>query len=131
MLFADTSFFIALQVARDSHHTDAARSWHETSERIVTTNHVFGETWTGLRRRAGHRAAANFYRGLIAEPRISIVEVGGELEQAAWRWLLQRDAREYSFVDATSFVFMRTKKITTALAFDGDFAAAGFVEHRA
>lgn len=131
MLFADTSFFIALQVARDSHHTEAARSWRETSERIVTTNHVVGEAWTGLRRWAGHQAAANFYRGLTGEPRISIVEVGDQLEQVAWRWLLQRDEREYSFVDATSFAFMRNKKITTALAFDGDFAAAGFVEYRA
>ena len=130
MLFADTSFFVALQVVRDAHHEDAAGTWRETSERIVTTNHVVGETWTGLRRRAGHRAAANFYRGVVAEPRIAIVEVGGELEEVAWRWLLKRDEREYSFVDATSFAFMRNAKITTALAFDGDFAAAGFIEHR-
>ena len=131
MLFADTSFFIALQVVRDAHHGNAASLWSETTERIVTTNHVVGETWTGLRRRAGHRAAAAFYRALVSEPRVSIIVVGSELERVAWRWLLQRDEREYSFVDATSFAFMRDKRITNALVFDGDFAAAGFVEHRA
>jgi hypothetical protein len=52
------------------------------------------------------------------------------LERVAWRWLLERDEGEYSFVDATSFAFMRQQKVTTALAFDGDFSAAGFVELR-
>jgi predicted nucleic acid-binding protein len=33
-------------------------------------------------------------------------------------------------VDATSFAVMRDKHIRTALAFDGDFAAAGYVELR-
>ena len=34
----------------------------------------------------------------------------------------------YSFVDATSFEVMRRLRMREALAFDGDFAAAGFVE---
>jgi uncharacterized protein len=37
---------------------------------------------------------------------------------------------ECSFVDATSFVLMRSLRIREALAFDGAFAAAGFVELR-
>ncbi len=130
MLFVDTSFLIALQVSRDTRHGDARSLWRDGSERVVTTNHVIGETWTGLRRRAGHPAAAAFYRAATTEPRLSIVPVRAELERVAWRWLLQRDEREYSFIDATSFAFMREKRITEALAFDGDFAAAGFVERR-
>ena len=46
------------------------------------------------------------------------------------RWLRQHDEREYSFVNATSFAFMRAKGISEALAFDGNFAAAGFNELR-
>jgi predicted nucleic acid-binding protein len=34
-------------------------------------------------------------------------------------------------VDATSFATMRSLRIDVALAFDGDFAAAGFRELRA
>jgi predicted nucleic acid-binding protein len=55
---------------------------------------------------------------------------GRELEMEALRWLRQHDEREYSFVDATSFALMRSLRIRGALAFDGDFGAAGFVELR-
>jgi len=130
VLFVDTSFLIALQISRDRHHSVALALWRDSSERLVTTTHVIGETWTGLRRRAGHSAAVAFYRAATSEPRLAIVGVTAELERVAWLWLLQRDEREYSFVDATSFAFMRDKKITQALAFDGDFSGAGFVEQR-
>jgi predicted nucleic acid-binding protein len=46
------------------------------------------------------------------------------------RWLLRHDDREYSFVDATSFAFMKANRVREALSFDGDFTAAGFVELR-
>jgi predicted nucleic acid-binding protein len=45
--------------------------------------------------------------------------------------LRQHDERKYSFVDATSFALMASEGIHEALAFDGDFTAAGFVELRA
>ena len=48
----------------------------------------------------------------------------------ALRWLRRHDERAYSFVDATSFALMTTARIRLALAFDGDFATAGFVELR-
>ena len=44
--------------------------------------------------------------------------------------LRRHDERVYSFVDATSFAVMRQLGITEALAFDGDFSAAGFIEVR-
>ena len=49
---------------------------------------------------------------------------------SAWAWLRRHDERDYSFVDATSFEVMRRLRMTEALAFDGDFAAAGFSELR-
>jgi predicted nucleic acid-binding protein len=52
------------------------------------------------------------------------------MEDECWRWLRAHDERPYSFVDATSFALMRKLRIEKALAFDGDFAAAGFVELR-
>ena len=98
---------------------------------MVTTNHVLGETWTPLRRRSGHAAAAGFLDRQQALPDVQIVHVDETGEREAWRWLRARGGREYSFVDATSFAPMRRRRIREALAFDGDFNAAGFVEVRA
>ena len=52
------------------------------------------------------------------------------VERGARAWLRRHDERVYSFVDATSFVVMRRERLGEALAFDGDFGAAGFVEVR-
>jgi predicted nucleic acid-binding protein len=61
---------------------------------------------------------------------LAIIRIEPEIEREAWTWLLRHDEREYSFVDATSFAVMRRLGISNALAFDGDFSAAGFVELR-
>ncbi len=53
-----------------------------------------------------------------------------DVEADALRWLRRHDEREYSYVDATSFGLMRSLAIDRALAFDGDFSAAGFRELR-
>jgi len=95
--------------------------------RVVTTNHVVGETWTLLRRRSGHAAALGFLDRLGALKDVVVVHVDEPTELEAWRWLRARSEREYSF---TSFAVMRRRRIREALAFDGDFNAAGFVEVR-
>jgi uncharacterized protein len=96
----------------------------------VTTNHVRGETWTWLRSRTWHQRAVEFLDGLEGLGHVQVDHVPRDIEDDALRWLRQHDEREYSFVDATSFAYMRAKGIDEALAFDGDFAAAGFTELR-
>ena len=129
-VFADTSFWVALAARADRHHAAAARLWHREPPGIETSNHVLGETWTFLNRRYGQQAARTMVSSVRTSPRVSVRHVPPETEEEAWRWLGQRDEREYSFVDATSFAIMRRHGITDALAFDGDFSCAGFVELR-
>ena len=131
MIFVDTSFWIAFSLRRDR-RTDEARELFEAhaSERLVTSNHVRGEAWTLLRRRASHRDGVFFLDRLEHAPRMRVEFVTREQESEALRWLRRHDEREYSFVDATSFALMRSLRIREALAFDGDFTAAGFVELR-
>jgi len=131
MRFADTSFWVALQVPRDAHHDEARRVWSRNPGVVLVTNHVLGEGWTYLRRRAGHNAAVRFLEALQNSNRVQQLHVDQQVEKEAWLWLKRRGEREYSFVDATSFIVMRKKKLREALAFDGDFSAAGFVEVRA
>ena len=131
MIFVDTSYSVVLRNRRDANHQLAAEllSRHG-DDPLATSNHVRGETWTFLRRRAGHAAAVGFLDLLDRSDRVTILPVGPEVEARALRWLRRHDEREYSFVDATSFALMSSKRMRKALAFDGDFSAAGFVELR-
>ena len=132
MIFADTSFFVAGTDERDRHHAAALRLFGQLAGRpIVTSTHVRGETWTTLRRKLWHGKAVDFLESVGREDRhVRVASIDSEIEAEALQWLRQHDEREYSFVDATSFAYMRAKGIRDALAFDGDFAAAGFTELR-
>jgi uncharacterized protein len=132
LIFADTSFLVAGLIPKDHHHEAAVRLTRQVAgRRIVTTNHVRGEAWTWVRRKAWHQKATEMLDNLDAPAGyIQVIRIPDELEDEALRWLRLHDEREYSFVDATSFAYMRAKGIEEALAFDGDFAAAGFTELR-
>jgi predicted nucleic acid-binding protein len=132
VIFVDTSFWVAIRNARDGRHEEARAILRRVGEaRLVTSNHVVGETWTFLRSRVGHRSAVACLEALFGSVRLHIVHVPEALEEVALAWLRRHDERRYSFVDATSFALMRSMKIKEALAFDGDFSAAGFRELRA
>jgi predicted nucleic acid-binding protein len=132
VIFADSSFLVAYMIRRDRHHDAAVKLFRQfTGRRIITTNHVRGETWTWLCTRSRHDKAVAFLDSVGGGGGyIQVARVDADPEDEALAWLRQHDEREYSFVDATSFAFMRAKGIEEALAFDGDFAAAGFVELR-
>jgi len=131
--FADTGWWLAWALPGDARHNDALGMLAALgrSEQVLTTNLVVGETWTFLRRKDSHRTALAFLDrvdALTRADRLVVHRVTEEQETAAWEWLRKHDEREYSFVDATSLRVMRDRRLREALAFDQDFAAAGFVE---
>ncbi len=131
MIFVDTSFWVALRNRRDDHHAAARKLLQSNAAApLISTNHVSGETWTFLRRRAGHASAVRFLNDIEDAVRLHVEHVDEALEHDAIGWLKRHDEREYSFVDATSFALMRRLGVREAFAFDGDFAAAGFIELR-
>lgn len=131
MIFVDSSFWGALLMRRDEHHQAAAALLSNHGDTpLLTTNVVRGETWTLIGARDGHHAATRFLDLLGRTKRVEILSVDSGLEDEALVWLRRHDERTYSYADATSFAVMRKKRITSALAFDRDFSAAGFVELR-
>ncbi|MFN8175949.1 MAG: PIN domain-containing protein [Solirubrobacteraceae bacterium] len=131
MIFVDTSFWVALRRHRDERHHEAVALTRAHAGALVTSNHVLGETWTVLRRREGHAQAVETLDAVTRSRRVAIERIGPETERDAWRRLRDRDDREFSFVDATSFAYMAERGLQDVLTFDGDFAAAGFRELRA
>jgi len=108
----------------------AAELARKEKGKIVTSNLVLGETWTLLRRRSGHFAAVGFLDKVGRLPNFEAIYIDKAMTQQAWKWLRRYGDREYSFVDATSFILMKSRRIREALAFDGDFSSAGFIEVR-
>jgi uncharacterized protein len=131
VIFVDSSFWIAEAMPRDGRYPDAIRLADARAEtRTTTSNLVVGETWTFLRRRTGYEYAMRWLDTINASSDLTVARIDEDLEAEAWAWLRLHDERPYSFVDATSFALMRGLRISDALAFDGDFAAAGFNELR-
>jgi predicted nucleic acid-binding protein len=133
--FADTGWWVAWALPGDARHPVALSMLASLgrNEQVLTTNLVVGETWTFLRRKDGHRTAVQYLDRVVAlteQGRLAVHQVSEDEEASAWDWLRKHDEREYSFVDATSFRVMRAHRLREALAFDHDFAAAGFVEVR-
>jgi hypothetical protein len=71
-------------------------------------------------------AVAQAYR--CGPARAALLARGLGREQEAWECLHRHDERAYSLVDAASFAVMRRLRLREALAFDGNFAAASFIE---
>src|SRR5262249_2055381 len=92
VIFVDTSFWIALRFARDQRHDEAVELLRRSTEAsLVTSNQVRGESWTLLRRRAGHASAVHFLDRLERTRRLRVMFVSDDLERQALRWLRRRD----------------------------------------
>ncbi len=128
-VFVDTSGWYALVDADDAHHKEARGSINRIlSERrtLVTTNHVVSESYTLLRARLGCRPARKLLSSVRSSANTRRVFVLESWEDAAESLLMQYEDQDLSYVDATSFVAMRSLGLQEALAFDHHFLVLGF-----
>ena len=129
-IFVDSGAWFAAQVVGDTHHKEAAsalRGLLALPIVLVTTNHVIGETYTLLLVTRGYNACRRFLESLDQTGRLERIFVNQDLERRAFAILDRYRDHDFSFVDATSFAFMRAERIRHAFAFDSHFAAAGFL----
>lgn len=128
-VFVDTSAFIALLDPRDDCHDQAVHIEQVLSSqatRLVTTNFVLNETYTGLRGKIQHSAILRFRDSVRQSQRLSVVRITEAVEDQAWEIFARYHDKDFSFTDCTSFALMRQLGITTAFAFDEHFAQFGF-----
>ncbi len=125
-LFVDTSAWFAHVNRRDPDHDAMRRALRAFAGRLVTSNLVHGEAVTLCRYRLGHPAAVRLGETLLDPDVVDLVRATAEDEAEAWRLFVERDDKEYSFVDCASFVLMRRLAIDRAAALDDDFVREGF-----
>ena len=127
-LFLDTSFVIALEMARDNQHKAVAGYWAgyiQNPQALVTTDLVFAEIVTFFNARGLHGKAVEVGDRLLGSQLVEVVSVTPELRADAWTFFKRHADKQYSLADCASFIVMRKRRIGRALTFDDHFAQAG------
>ncbi|MFN2168120.1 MAG: type II toxin-antitoxin system VapC family toxin [Anaerolineae bacterium] len=128
LLFIDSSAWLSLELYRDQNHEAGRRfaSGPARGYRWVTTNWVFSETVTLLRRHASHEAAVRIGTRLRDSSQILLVQVEVIHEQRAWHIFKDYADKDFGFVDCTSFAVMESLGVQEAFTFDKHFRQFGF-----
>jgi uncharacterized protein len=125
--FADSTFYVALLIARDSNHSQAqavAQSWTGS---VVTTEYVLTEVANHLCGTPQRRAKyGEFLAGIQADPNTEIVASEHTVWQRGADLYRRRLDKEWSLTDCISFIVMEERGLTEALAADHHFEQAGF-----
>jgi predicted nucleic acid-binding protein len=131
-LFVDTAGWGHLLDSTQKHHALAAtvyRDARQQGRKLITTNYILAELAALLTSplRIARPKIIAFVEGLKASPYIEIIHVDASLDEQAWRLFSQRQDKEWSLVDCSSFVIMQQCGLTEALTTDHHFEQAGFI----
>lgn len=130
-IFADTSgLLLYFDAGQTGHQTalEIARRHMIGRGKFVTTNYVLTElvalfmSRTRLTRPQICAAIESLQRSAFFE----IVHITPELHQQAWQLLQSRPDKNWSWVDAASFVVMQNRGLSQAFTTDHHFEQAGF-----
>ena len=86
-MFLDTSFIVALEMARDNHHKAAAAYWKTYVQKpmpLVTTDFVFAEIVTFFNTQGLHAKAIEIGDRLLNSHLVELLAVTPELRAEAW-----------------------------------------------
>ncbi|MFI5272570.1 MAG: type II toxin-antitoxin system VapC family toxin [Ktedonobacterales bacterium] len=108
---------------------DIARKAEGSHLKVVTTNYVIAELVALLtsRLRISRPQILRVIDLIKASPNVVIAHVTPEIDAEAWTPLKERPDKDWSLVDASSFVVMNHRGITEALTTDHHFDQANFV----
>lgn len=128
-VFVDSSAFVAVAMRRDDRHEGALRVWRQLERDhvgLVTSDWVFGETVSFVRRRQGYAAARAVGEALWDSRRLERLTSTPQDLERAWEAFLGYAFDDLSLVDCLSFVLAREQRINRVFTFDRHFAQAGF-----
>lgn len=126
MIFLDTSAIYAMADRADPFHRPVRERFQAllgADEEILTHNYVLVEAIALMQTRLGRAVALKFAHDARA---FEIDWVDQATHEEAVDDLAHRSGRRVSLVDQVSFIVMRRRRVSTALAVDSDFEREGF-----
>jgi uncharacterized protein len=125
--FADTSFYIALLNERDEQHRHAVELATAFQGVVLTTEYVLVELGNWLAHSGNRQVFVRFLEVLARDTDTTIVPGDSQLFQKGVALYTNRQDKEWSLTDCTSFVVMADHEIDEALTADHHFEQAGFI----
>lgn len=125
-VFADTSYFLALNTRRDRLHRQALALQASLNQPLLTTEWVLTEVADAMAAPATRARFAALMERLKSRSDVRIVSVSHEHFANGCTLYLQRMDKEWSLTDCISFLVMWQWGIRIALTADQHFAQAGF-----
>ncbi|HUY79863.1 MAG TPA: hypothetical protein VMV29_24035 [Ktedonobacterales bacterium] len=130
-LFVDTSGWMATIDRGDTFHAAAQQilqTAYQQRRPLITSNYVLSELAPLLERRNVARATLLLaIKTIRSDPRVTVVHVDESTDDEAWALLDARLDKQWSLVDASSFILMARMGILDAFTNDHHFEQAGFV----
>jgi uncharacterized protein len=132
-IFVDTSAWGHLAVKAQPFHKQASDLITRTAQqgfKVYTSNYVMSEVvalFTSPLRLPRHQTIS-FIQSIRESQIAEIVFVDEAVDAQAWDLLRNRQDKEWSLVDCSSFVIMTRLGITEALTTDHHFEQAGFAK---
>ena len=128
-IFVDTSGWLALVNKRDSWHKKAKDIRQKLIEQrcvFWVSDYVIVEIANSLSRLQFRKIAVNLIDSILKSKELTLVRIDSEFFNASWKFYKERQDKEWSLTDCTSFTLMSRYEIKTAFTNDHHFEQAGF-----
>lgn len=115
-----------------AYHREAATIYRTARQQrwgIITSNYILTEVIALLTSplHISRPKIIAFINGLKLSPYVDIIHVDALLDEQAWQLLVQRQDKDWSLVDCSSFIIMQERGVREALTTDYHFEQAGYV----
>jgi len=125
--FADTFFFLALLNAQDDKFHGKARAANRVDRPVVTSDWVLLELADHLCDARNRHLFGELLDAVRRDRRYEIINADADLLADAVALYREREDKDWSLTDCTSFLIMNRRGLTEALTADHHFEQAGFV----
>ncbi len=126
MIFADTSYFLALVNPGDVWHATARGMSAALAEPLLSTDWVLAELTDAMSKGRNRATVVSFLRMLRWRKEVTLIAASRELFDRGLELFANRPDKEWSLTDCTSFVIMEDHGVRSALTADHHFEQAGF-----
>ncbi len=126
-LFLDSSALFAF-VDRDQKSGATVVSYLKEIRRpLITTNLIFAESLSLITKRLGKKVGIETGLTLRKSEFARVITLDEAIRDEAWALYQKYQDKDFDFIDATSFIFCRRRKINEVLTLDRHFQQMGFV----